>query len=117
MNPVHAIDPMDTSEASRGPCECDRNASVMRLVPPGIVCAWDVGVRDGFLSVELTKKVRRVVALDLMAPNIEQSRATVIARDAMHLPFPDDTFDRAICTEDIEHIASSGLESACWAPG
>jgi hypothetical protein len=104
---------IDLAEGRSSPGERERIASLMAMVPSGLATAIDIGARDGFLSVALTEKVASVVALDLVAPEIQHPRVTVLTGDARRLAFSDETFDLVLCTEVLEHIASPELEIVC----
>lgn len=110
---MHGTQRMDIAEARSSPRERDRIASLMDMVPVDVTSALDVGARDGYLSIELTKKAGNVVALDLMPTRIDHPRITAVAGDVTRLAFADETFDLVLCAEVLEHIASPVLEVAC----
>src|SRR6185295_9524544 len=70
----------------------------------------DLGCGPGNLLERL--EGARVVGLDLSDYLLAQARARVAGRagfevlkgDAEHLPFPDASFDRIVCSEVLEHI-------------
>jgi len=90
-----------------------RVADLMRLVPPGLGTALDVGARDGFLSARLADRIASVTALDLATPEVPDPRVTCVAGDATRLQFADASFDLVLCSEVLEHIPTPGLEQAC----
>jgi hypothetical protein len=104
---------IDLAEARRSRRESDRIANLIDLIPAGLSVALDVGARDGFLSVAMTDKVARVVALDLVEPEIQHPRVTVVAGDANQLLFADGSFDLVLCAEVLEHIPPADLEKVC----
>lgn len=78
-----------------------READLMQRAGTGDA-ALDVGALDGHYSRLLSKRYKRVVALDLSTPNVEGCEN--VAGDATNLQFPDNTFDLVFCAEVLEHI-------------
>ncbi len=89
----------------------------------------DLGCGFGRHAFEGLRRGARVVACDLSVPELEQVRslfeamvlageappdgmATATTGDATCLPFPDDTFDRIIASEVMEHIGDDGAALA-----
>jgi SAM-dependent methyltransferase len=81
----------------------------------------DLGCGFGRHAFEGLRRGARVVACDMSVPELDQVRAlfeamrdagetppedmaTTLNGDATRLPFPDDTFDRIIASEVMEHI-------------
>ena len=82
----------------------------------------DLGCGFGRHAFEAARRGAHVVALDAGRDEVEgvaatfaamveagelaegSMHATAVQGDALHLPFPDDTFDRVICSEMLEHI-------------
>ena len=81
----------------------------------------DMGAGAGRHSFECFRRGARVVALDYgfdELPPVRELMAAMVAEgevpgdalgacvngDALRLPFPDDTFDRIVCSEVMEHI-------------
>jgi SAM-dependent methyltransferase len=89
------------------------------LVPGDLVL--DAGAGFGRHAYEVARLGGRIVALDYADDEVRTTRATfgamlqegqiaadsyvgALRGDATHLPFPDDTFDRVITSEVLEHI-------------
>ena len=89
------------------------------LVPGDLVL--DAGAGFGRHAYEVARRGARIVALDYADDEVRTTRATfgamlqegqiaagsyvgALRGDATRLPFPDDTFDRVITSEVLEHI-------------
>ena len=89
-------------------------------VKPGDL-VLDLGCGFGRHAYEFARRGASIVALDAGADEVLQVRNTfgamaeageiestsgvaAVQGDALHLPFPDGTFDRVICSEVLEHI-------------
>ena len=76
----------------------------------------DIGCGAGRHSAEACRLGATVVALDMSAPDLKEARdrlaevdpdavrGIAVQGDALRLPFADDTFDRIIAAEVMEHI-------------
>lgn len=106
MSPPHRGQPLSASEQAR-------IADLLGLVPPGRSSVLDVGARDGRISRLLTSHCASVTALDLHDPPSDIPRVRAVAADACDLPFPDDSFDLALCAEVLEHLRPERLAKAC----
>ena len=73
----------------------------------------DVGARDGYHARLLADRFDQVTALDLTVPVIADPRIDCVAGDVTNLPFGNDSFDLVLCSEVLEHIAPSMLQTAC----
>ena len=100
-------------DARDQPREQERVRDLMDLVPHEIDRALDVGARDGYLSLQLTRKAKFVTAVDLTAPQFDIPRVALVAGDARSLPFADGSFDLVLCAEVLEHIPQPGMQQAC----
>lgn len=79
----------------------------------------DVGSGFGVFPFEMAKRSARVVAIDLSKFKIQRTKKAAdamgfssidcIVCDAQKLPLKDKCFDKALCSEVIEHIANDDL--------
>lgn len=105
--------PRDLTDYREGQREQERTSAILRLVPTQGSTALDLGARDGHLSRLLAERFDHVVAVDLVSPRIDHPRIACIAANGTNLPFPDRTFDFALCAEVLEHIPSPSLGVVC----
>jgi ubiquinone/menaquinone biosynthesis C-methylase UbiE len=105
--------PIDLTAYRHSPKEQERIADLMRLVPPGVGNAIDIGARDGFLSRLLARRARHVTALDLERPAFVHPGVECVAGDVTKLreQYPDDHFHLTFCAEVLEHVPD--IEMAC----
>ena len=104
---------MSPNEYQNTPDEQKRVADLMDLLPHGLDTVLDVGARDGFISKRLADRARRVTALDLELPVIDDPRITCVKGNATALDFDSDSFDLVFCAEVLEHIPGDSLAAAC----
>jgi len=80
----------------------------------------DVGSGGGLFSASLAAAEFDVVGLDASVPSVRAARRhttrpgaagnpAYIAGNVMLLPFPDQSFDAAVCSEVLEHVAAPEL--------
>ena len=106
MNSEHKLE-----EYHGSPDEQARTADLLRLIPGGYSTALDAGARDGYYSALLANRFPAVTAIDLLKPNVNDSRVTCVEGDLTKMTFPDNSFDVVLCTEVLEHIPN--VEIAC----
>jgi 2-polyprenyl-6-hydroxyphenyl methylase/3-demethylubiquinone-9 3-methyltransferase len=75
------------------------------------VSLLDVGCGAGFLTNDLAEKGYRVTGVDNSPESLRVARAhdksrmaEYIEADALHLPFPDKSFDVVTCMDFLEHV-------------
>lgn len=93
--------------------ERERTADLIRLLPAGGAWALDVGARDGYFSLLLAERFRRVTALDLEQPTITHKRIHCKKGDITDLDFHSDSIDFVFCAEVLEHVPTQLLKKAC----
>jgi hypothetical protein len=103
----------DLADYRHHPREQARIQDLFGLMPARGASALDIGARDGYLSTRLADRFDRVVALDLVQPQIDDPRVECAQGDASRLQFPDDSFDLVLCAEVLEHIPSARLPRVC----
>jgi ubiquinone/menaquinone biosynthesis C-methylase UbiE len=65
----------------------------------------EVGAGNCLLAKKLAALGNRVTACDVALPETERDSAiTYVPGDAVRLPFPDRSFDDAVCTHTLEHV-------------
>jgi SAM-dependent methyltransferase len=69
----------------------------------------EVGCGSGYYTRALVQAGARVTATDLSPAYVEQARrlapeAAFLVEDAQYLSFPDESFDRVLMTEVVEHV-------------
>src|SRR5260221_8361012 len=84
--------------------ERERIRNLMDLIPKGGASVLDAGARDGRVSVLLADHFETVTALDQNNPTVRHRKVTAVQGDITSLEFPDNSFDRAISTEALEHV-------------
>lgn len=91
--------------------EQQRTKSLLDLLPADGRSVLDIGARDGYFSVLLTRYFPEVTALDLERPAFEHPGVITVKGDVTKLQFPDSSFDCVFCAEVLEHIHD--LQAAC----
>jgi len=91
----------------------DRVEDTIRLVPRDSKSVLEIGARDCYVSRLLTCVAESVTALDLEIPTIDHDRIIPVAGDVTSLAFEDNTFDVVFCTEVLQHIPPTLLQTAC----
>jgi methionine biosynthesis protein MetW len=95
----------------------DRNVQALlaRHAGPHDRCI-DIGCGEGRTGVWLRERVASYVGVDVAQNAVEEARASGLdahlIQDAADLPFPDDSFDLAICIEVLEHLFEPHLAVA-----
>ena len=81
----------------------------------------DLGCSSGLQALAMAAEGLVVTGVDnslpllgrcLQSARLQAVSCSVVAADAGHLPFSDDTFDGAVCTEVLEHVPSSAAALA-----
>ena len=85
----------------------DAVLSCIQLASPGLVL--DLGSGNGWLNGSLARNGHRVVSVDLGIANLRAIRgrypgAMAVVADSRRLPFRNDSFDCAVCSEVLEHV-------------
>lgn len=93
--------------------EQSRIRDLLELLPPRGESVLDIGARDGYLSKRLADRFARVVALDLIQPDVLHSRVESVIGDVTALAYADNAFESVVCAEVLEHIPEISLERAC----
>ena len=93
--------------------EQNRITDLLALLPKQGERILDVGARDGYFSILLTKVFDTVTALDLEMPQIDHPTVDCVKGNIVALDFPDNHFDVVFCAEVLEHIPPAMLRKAC----
>jgi 2-polyprenyl-3-methyl-5-hydroxy-6-metoxy-1,4-benzoquinol methylase len=89
------------------------HALVLGALPPACNSVLDVGCGEGELALELTRRARRVVALDRDRPTVERARAEAAAAadnieyvvgDFLTHPFTPGSFDAITSVAALHHM-------------
>lgn len=85
-----------------------RREAVVKLLRPGPrELIGDLGCGDGLIALKLQGDGRRIIGCDCSPTRVERARANgidAVAADVTRLPFPDGFFDKAVCSEVLEHL-------------
>lgn len=81
---------------------------IASLVDPCIERILDVGCGNGFVTRHLRARVA-VVGLDASEVALAEFEGIRVAASCDHLPFPDRSFDAAVCAEVLEHLPPAVL--------
>lgn len=76
---------------------------IAALVEPTVDSILDVGCGNGFVTRHL-KARQRVVGLDPSETALACFNGTALVGSGDYLPFPDGSFDAAVCAEVLEHL-------------
>lgn len=104
---------MNLAAYRSSPNEQLRIADLMKLVPPAVGTALDIGARDGYISSLLADRSIQVTALDLETPSIADLRIQCVKGDITALAFARESFDLVFCAEVLEHIPPGQLVQGC----
>ena len=104
----------DYFEERKGATEHDERRVreyIISKIPEGVNSILDVGCGKGWIAKEFLQKGKTVVSLDISTTNpaivnklYSSPKHFAVAADSFHLPFNDNSFDRVIASEIIEHV-------------
>ena len=104
---------MNLSEYRLSENEQKRTRNLLALMPKSGRIALDIGARDGHFSRLLAERFDKVIALDLVKPNVSHPKVQCLQGNVAELPLADDAVDFVFCTEVLEHLRGNHLLSAC----
>src|SRR3990167_8989506 len=104
---------MNLSEYRLSENEQKRTRNLLALMPKSGRIALDIGARDGHFSRLLAERFDKVIALDLVKPNVPHPKVQCLQGNVAELPLADDAVDFVFCTEVLEHLRGNHLLSAC----
>jgi len=83
--------------------------NILTELPKNKSCILEIGFGDGYLASLIKRKGHKVVGIDISLERTKQALKNVptahfIVAEAKTLPFPNETFDIAICAETLEHV-------------
>lgn len=84
--------------------ELRRLNTIVDAVPEGVVSIIDVGCGDGKLTRLLRQAGYEVMAVDRSATALKRVPEPKLCISGEQLPFEDDSFDLAVCSEVLEHL-------------
>lgn len=101
----------DIEQRHASDAEQRRTRDLLSLLPPDGGSVLDIGARDGYVSILLSRYFSQVTALDLEEPAFEHPGVRTVKGNVTKLGFLDNSFDCVFCAEVLEHIAD--LQAAC----
>jgi hypothetical protein len=88
--------------------ECERLKKTLDSIPYDIRTGLEIGFHD-FRITNLLRSKMDLVSIDLPKKVTQPSSYKLTFADVQYLPFRDNAFDMAICTEVLEHLPENVL--------
>lgn len=76
-----------------------------RILDCGCGMGFNLRALNDLYSAELIGVERSAVTLRRTSQELKGTRVRIVRGDALRLPFPDDTFDKVLMTEVLEHLS------------
>lgn len=104
---------IELEQYRNSPKEKLRVNSLLNLIPENQRNILEIGARDCFISKKLVQYANEIYALDLVKPEVNESKIIPVQGDVTKLAFENNQFDLVLCAEVLEHIPESLLNKAC----